>query len=71
MKRKRILLVDTSSILHAVKHSGIAQLKNRDKPTYIMFGFLLKLQQLMQKTKANVVVFACDSLPEDSVRKKL
>jgi len=69
--RKRILLIDTSSILHAVKHSGIAQLKNRDKPTYIMFGFMLKLQQLMRKTRSNVTVFACDSKPEDSVRKKL
>jgi len=69
--RKRILLVDTSSILHAVKHSGIKQLRNRDKPTYIMFGFLLKLQQLVKMSNTNVTVFACDSNPKYSVRKKL
>jgi len=71
MKRKRILLVDSSSILHTVKHSGIKHLRNKDKPTYIMFGFMLKLQQLMNNTKSDVTVFACDSKLEDSVRKKI
>jgi len=71
MARKRILLVDTSSILHHVKHSGANRLKEKDKPTYIIWGFLLKLQLLMQKTKAHVCAFATDSLPEDSIRKKI
>lgn len=68
---KRVLLVDTSSLLHAVKHSGFKQLRHKDRPTYITFGFLMKLQHLMKNTKANVTVFACDSLREDSIRKKI
>lgn len=36
-----------------------------------MFGFLLKLQQLMKQANTNVTVFACDSASKDSVRKKL
>lgn len=71
MARKRILLIDTSSILHIAKHSGGKRLRAKDKNTYIIFGFLLKLQLLTQKTKPNVIVFATDSLPEDSVRRKL
>lgn len=70
--RKRILLVDTSSLLHIVKHGNKGRrLKEKDKPTYIIFGFLFKLQLLMQKTKAHVVVFATDTMPEDSVRRKI
>ncbi len=71
MARKRILLIDTSSVLHNVKHSGAKRLKEKDKSTYIIFGFLLKLQLLMQKTKAHVSVFATDSHPDDSIRKKI
>jgi 5'-3' exonuclease len=71
MTRKRILLIDTSSVLHIVKHAGGKNLKAKDKTTYITLGFLFKLQQLMQKTKPSVCVFATDSLPEDSIRKKI
>ncbi len=71
MARKRILLMDTSSVLHIVKHAGGKHLKEKDKSTYIILGFLFKLQLLMQKTKPNVCAFATDSLPEDSVRRKM
>jgi len=68
--KKRILLLDTSSVLHIIKH-GNKNIKKKDQSTYIIFGFLLKLQLLMRKTKANICVFATDSMPEDSLRKKI
>ena len=70
MKSKRILLIDTSSVLHTIKH-GTKQIREKDKSTYILFGFLLKLQLLMKKTKANTCIFARDSHPNMSIRKKI
>jgi len=70
-KRMRILLVDTSSVLHIVKHSGKKQLKEKDLPTYILYGFLLKLQLFMRKTKSDVCVFANDGPSKESLRAKL
>lgn len=68
--KQRILLFDTSAVLHSVKFSLAKQkLSHREKPTFIVFGFLLKLQFLMNKTRPNVVVFATDSLK--SKRKKI
>lgn len=63
--------MDISSVLHTVKHSGAKSRRKRDLPTYILFGFLLKLQLYMQKTKADVCVFARDSHPDQSIRKKI
>ncbi len=71
MKRSRILLVDTSSILHVVKHSGKKTVRKKDLPSYIIYGFLLKLQSIMRKSKADVCVFARDSHPDKSIRKKI
>jgi len=68
---KRILLIDTSAILHIVKHSGIKNLKAKDRENYIIFGFLLKLRFLMQKTNPTYCVFALDSPPHFSLRTKL
>jgi 5'-3' exonuclease len=70
MGKNRILLVDTSSILHTVKH-GNKKVRKKDQNSYITFGFLLKLQLLMRKTRANVCVFARDSHPDTSIRKKI
>lgn len=70
MKLKRILLIDTSSILHTVKH-GNKKIRKKDQSSYIMMGFLLKLQSMVKKTRADVVAFATDSHPADSIRKKI
>lgn len=57
----RILLLDTSAVLHAVKYSlGKHRLSHREKPTFVIYGFLLKLQLLLRKTHANIVVYAID-----------
>ena len=70
-KKNRILLVDSSAILHVVKHSGVKQIKAKDKSTYILFAYLLKLQYFMQKTRADICVFARDGHPKDSIRSKI
>ena len=70
MIQKRILLIDTSSILHTVKHQN-KKIRKKDQSSYVMYGFLLKLQLLMRKTRSNAVVFARDSNSEQSVRKKI
>lgn len=69
-KRRRILLIDSSSVLHAVKFGGPKKLKTKEKSTYIIFGFLMKLRAMMKRTYADTVVFACDTAREDSLRKK-
>lgn len=67
---QRILILDTSAILHQVKFSlAKHKLSNKEKPTFVIYGFLLKLSFLLKKTKSNVVVFATDSL--SSKRKKM
>jgi len=71
IKKQRILLVDTSSILHHVKHSGVKSVKAKDKDSYIKFGFLIRLKYFITKTKANVCVFARDGHPNESIRRKL
>lgn len=69
-RTKRILLIDTSSVLHAVKFGGPKKLKTKEKSTFIIFGFMMKLRALMKRTYSDTVVFACDSKREDSLRKK-
>ncbi len=66
----RILILDLHSVLHAVKFSlGKHRLSNNEKPTFVIYGFLLKLQLLIRKTRASVIVFALDS--NTSKRKEL
>ena len=68
--KQRILLIDTSAVLHTVKFSLIKQkISPREKSTFIIFGFLSKLQFLINKTRPNVLVFATDS--KKSRRKKI
>ncbi len=60
--KQRILLLDCSSVLHAVKFSlGKQRLSHNEKPTFVIYGFLLKLQYLVRKTKPDVIVYATDS----------
>ena len=67
--RQRILLIDCSSVFHAVKYSlGKHKLSNNDKPTFVIYGFLMKLQYMLQKTRSDVVVYTTDS--KDSLRKE-
>jgi len=66
----RVLIIDLLAVLHAVKFSlGKHRLSNKDKPTFVIYGFLLKLNFLLRKTKASVVVYALDS--DTSKRKKI
>jgi 5'-3' exonuclease len=59
---KRILLIDTLSILHQLKYSvGKRKLKKAEESSFIIYGFLFKLNALMNKSKANVVVWGLDS----------
>ena len=58
----RILIIDLNAVLHSVKFSlAKHRLSHKEKPTFIIYGFLLKLQFLLRKTNANVVVYATDS----------
>lgn len=60
--KHRILIIDVNAVLHSVKFSlAKHRLSHKEKPTFVIYGFLLKLQFLLQKTNANVVVYATDS----------
>ena len=60
---KTILVIDTSSVLHAAKYSvGKKRLKHNEQDTFVIYGFMLKLQYLMKKVRPNIVAFATDSL---------
>ena len=66
----RILILDFLSVAHAIKFSlGKHKLSYKEKPTFIIYGFLLKLQFLIRKTRADVIVFALDS--DKSLRKDI
>ena len=69
-KFKRILLIDCSAVLHAVKFGAPKKLKSGEKSTFVIFGFLQKLRYLQRRTYSDVIVFAGDSLRSDSLRKK-
>lgn len=48
--------------MHTVKFSlGKHKLSNEEEPTFVIYGFLLKLCFLLKKTKSNAVVFATDN----------
>ena len=67
---QRTLLLDVNAVLHSVKFSlGKHRLSHNEKPTFVIYGFLLKLQFLLRKTRANVVVYATDS--KTSKRKEI
>ena len=77
--KKRILLVDTSCVLHSVKYSlAKHKLSHEEKPTFVIYGFLLKMQFLMRKMGADITAFATDSktskrsdiYPEYKVKRK-
>ncbi len=58
----RILLLDLAAILHTVKFSlAKHKLSYNERPTFVIYGFLLKLGFLLKKTKSHVVVYATDS----------
>lgn len=66
----RILLVDFKAVGHAIKFSlGKGRLTKEEKPIFLIYGFLLKLNFLMRKTRADVVVFALDS--KRSIRREI
>ena len=70
MRNQKILLIDTSSILHAVMYSlGKEKLSHEDKPTFVIYGFLFKLRLLLKMSYPGNVVFAVDS--RKSLRKKM
>ena len=70
MRMKRIMICDCGSLLHSVKFSmGKGKLSHNDKPTFVLYGFLLKLQFLMTKIRPDLLVFAVDS--PNSKRKKI
>jgi hypothetical protein len=66
---KRICVVDTSSLLHAAKHSigKKAKLSYNDQYSFVIYGFLFRLRSVLLKIKPDVVVFALDS--QSSIRK--
>lgn len=58
----RILIVDFKAVGHAVKFSlAKHRLTHKEKPTFLIYGFLLKLNFLLRKTRADIVVHALDS----------
>jgi 5'-3' exonuclease len=68
--KKRILLFDTSAVLHAVKFSlAKHKLSHKDKPTFVIYGFLMKMQFLMRKVRPDITIFALDS--DTSLRKDI
>jgi len=70
MIHPRILILDLASILHTLKYRiGKVRLLKKDESTFIIYGFLFKLNALRQKSRADVVVYALDS--KTSLRKQL
>lgn len=67
---KRILLIDTHSLLHTIKFSfAKTRLSNEGQSTFLIYGFLMKLKYLLGNTNADVCVFATDE--EGSYRKDI
>ena len=66
----RILLIDFMSLAHTTKFAlAKTKLSKGEESTFIIYGFFLKLNFLLKKTRANQVVFALDS--KTSKRKEL
>lgn len=62
MISRRITIIDSGSLLHAVKFSlGKTRLSNKDKPTFVIYGFLMRLRTLLEHTHHDICVFAFDS----------
>ena len=58
-----ILIIDLHSVLHNVKH-GVGKntrLSHKEKSTFVIFGFLYKLRNILKSVNHSIVVFACDS----------
>jgi 5'-3' exonuclease len=69
-KVMRILILDTSALLHAAKHSvGKAKLSHNEQYTFVIFGFLFKLRSILIHTRPDVIAFALDG--KTSLRKQL
>jgi 5'-3' exonuclease len=71
MQFKNIVIVDLHSIMHNVKHGvgKVSKLKTGDTHTFVIYGFLMKLRNILKTVPNDVVVFACDS--NISKRKKI
>jgi len=67
----RIAIVDTSSILHTVKHAigKKNKLSHKEYYTFIIFGFLFRLRSIALNSLADQIVFAYDS--QSSIRRDL
>ena len=66
----RILLLDFMSLAHTTKFAlAKTKLSKGEESTFIIYGFFLKLNFLLKKTRANQIVFALDS--KTSKRKEL
>lgn len=66
----RILVFDFKAVGHSIKYSiGKYKLSNNEKPTFLIYGYLLKLNFLLRKTRSDIVVFAMDS--NESKRKTI
>lgn len=59
---RKILLFDTSAVMHAAKHSlGKSMLSKGDMHTFVIYGFMLKLHAILAKEYYDIAVFALDS----------
>ena len=67
---KKILLIDTSALLHRAKHSVGMKLSHQDIETGIMFGFFIQIQKLGAKFKTNRFIFALDRCHGGHVAKR-
>lgn len=60
--KMRILVIDFKAVGHSIKFGMMnTKLSAKEKPTFLIYGFLLKLNFLMRKTKSNMIVYALDS----------
>lgn len=66
----KILLIDLSAVLHILKHSN-QTIKKNELSSYIIHSFLFRLQLIVKKVNPTVCVFATDTNPNDSKRRKL
>jgi DNA polymerase-1 len=65
---QKILLIDTSSILHGAKHSAGKNITKSNQDNFVIFGFFLKLQYLLKRIYPDTIVFANDNIY--SIRKE-
>lgn len=66
---KKIIIFDTSELLNIAKYAiGKAKLSANDKPTFVIYGFLVKLHTIMKRLRGGTMVFAIDG--KSSLRKE-